>query len=111
MNRVVRFLCIAIMWLQIMPVTAAGDDSNIKEVVLEHIKDSYDWHITDIGDESLVIHLPVIVNSSTGFYVFSSSQFKEQSDTAGYRHGPYNLAIATKGNNAGKIVELDLTYQ
>lgn len=83
-----------------------GGDPNIKEVVLEHIKDSYGWHVTDIGDKSLVIPLPIIVGSSTGLHVFSSSQFAHEADANGYRQGPYSLAIATKGDNAGKIVEI-----
>lgn len=110
MNHLIRLLCVAALMLQafVTPAVAAGgQDANIKEVVLEHIKDSYDWHVTDIGDKPLVIHLPVIVNSSTGFHVFSSAQFAEECDAEGYRHGPYNLAIATEGDNAGKIVELD----
>lgn len=94
--------------LAALPVAAqeGGGDPNIKEVVLEHIKDSYGWHVTDIGDKSLVIPLPVIVNSSTGLHVFSSSEFAHEADANGYRQGPFSLAIATKGGNAGKIVEL-----
>ena len=95
--------------LAVLPTFAngKGGDPNIKDVVLEHIKDSYDWHITNIGDKPLVIHLPIIVKSSTGFHVFCSSQFSEVVDAKGYRRGPFNLAIASKGDNAGKIVEID----
>lgn len=109
MNHLIRLLCVTVLMLQAFVGTAkaAGQDADIKEVVLEHIKDSYDWHITDIGDKPLVIHLPVIVNSSTGFHVFSSARFSEEADANGYKHGPFNLAIATKGDNAGKIVEID----
>lgn len=109
MNHLIRLLCVTALMLLAFATTAraAGQDADIKEVVLEHIKDSYDWHITDIGDKPLVIHLPVIVNSSTGFYMFSSARFSEVADANGYKHGPFNLAIATKGENAGKIVELD----
>lgn len=95
--------------LAAVPLCAAeekGADPDIKEVVLEHIKDSYGWHVTDIGSKSIVIPLPIIVNSSTGFHVFSSSEFSHEADAKGYRQGPYSLAIATQGSNAGKIVEL-----
>lgn len=94
----------------LMPVVAAeggGADFNPKEVVIEHIKDSHDWHVTDIGDHAVSIPLPVIVNSSTGWHVFCSSEFAHEADADGYRHGPHNLAIATTGDNAGKIVELE----
>lgn len=109
MNQIKRLICAVTVLLAVIPVMAVdkGTSPDIKEVVLEHIKDSYGWHVTDIGDKSIVIPLPIIVNSSTGFHVFSSSQFSHEADSKGYRQGPYSLAIATKGDNAGKIVELD----
>lgn len=79
---------------------------NVSEIVLEHIKDSYDWHVTDIGNRHVVINLPVIVKSSTGWHVFSTAEFAHEADADGYRLGPHSLAIATKGEHAGKIVEL-----
>jgi len=108
MYRIKYFLLMLLVSLFALPAAAAEEEEfNPKETVLEHIKDSYDWHVTNLSkDKPLVIHLPVIVKSSTGFHVFCSSQFEEEPDAAGYRQGPYNLAIATKGDNAGKIVEL-----
>lgn len=108
MNQIKRLICAVLVLLAVIPVMAAdkGATPDIKEVVLEHIKDSYGWHVTDIGDKSIVIPLPIIVNSSTGFHVFSSSKFSHEVDGKGYRHGPHSLAIATQGYNAGKIVEL-----
>ena len=89
------------------PVMAEEEGKlDISHIVLEHIKDSYEWHVTDIGDKSIIIHLPVIVNSSTGWRVFCSSEFEHHANADGYRMGPDNLAIATQGDNAGKIVEL-----
>jgi len=108
MNQIKRLLCAFLVVFSALPLLAAGEKEapNVKEVVLEHIGDSHEWHVTDIGGKSIVIPLPVIVNSSTGFHVFSSSQFNHEADTKGYRHGPYSLALATQGDNAGKIVEL-----
>ena len=111
MNRIKQTLLLFVMTLFTLPAMAQEQAKekeaiNAKEVVIEHIKDSYEWHITDIGDKPLVIHLPVIVKSSTGFHVFCSSAFEHHPDANGYRQGPHNLAIATKGDNAGKIVEL-----
>lgn len=96
--------------LVLSPMTAAdgeGAGFNPKEVVIEHIKDSHDWHITDFNGHAVSIPLLVIVNSSTGWHVFCSSEFAHEAAADGYRHGPYNLAIATTGDNAGKIVEID----
>ena len=99
------------MLLAMVPAMKA-EDFSAKEVVLEHIKDSHDWHVTDFGEgKSLVIPLPVIVQSSTGWHVFSSSQFEHHAHD-GLRHvkadAPADiqgLAIATEGEHAGKIVE------
>ena len=104
-DKLKKLLCMALMLLATMPAMKA-EDFSAKEVVLEHIKDSHDWHVTDLGEgKSLVIPLPIIVNSSTGWHVFCSSQFEHHADANGLRQGPYGLAIATKGENAGKIVE------
>ena len=105
MNHIKRLLCIALVAFAFMPALRA-EDFSAKEVVLEHIKDSHDWHVTDYGEgKSLVIPLPIIVKSSTGWHVFSSSEFEHHADAAGLRQGPYGLAIATEGEHAGKIVE------
>lgn len=72
-------------------------DVDVKEILWGHIKDSYEWHITDLGSEGnfhpVVIHLPIIVKSSTGWHVFSSEEFSEERDANGDRPGPYNLVI------------------
>ena len=105
MNIMKRLLCMALLLVAMIPAMKA-EDFSAKEVVLEHIKDSHEWHVTDLGEgKSLVIPLPVIVNSSTGWHVFCSSQFEHHADANGLRQGPYGLAIATEGDNAGKIVE------
>ena len=108
-----RWFCIALLLLAMVPV-AKAEDFSAKEVVLEHIKDSHEWHITDLGEgkDPLVIPLPVIVKSSTGWHVFSSSRFEHHADANGLRHVKADapaelqgLAIATEGEHAGKIVE------
>ena len=107
-----RLLCMALLLLAMTPAMRA-EDFSAKEVVLEHIKDSHEWHVTDLGEgKSLVIPLPVIVKSSTGWHVFCSSQFEHHADDQGLRRvkadAPQDiqsLAIATEGENAGKIME------
>ena len=100
-----RLLAVVLVMMTVMPAMRA-EDFTAKEVVLEHIKDSHDWHVTDLGGgKSLVIPLPVIVQSSTGWHVFCSSEFDHHADAQGLRQGPYGLAIATEGDHAGKIVE------
>lgn len=102
-------LCLMMTFLLSFPAMAddgGGGKLNTSEVVLGHIKDSYDWYVTDIGKKHIVINLPVIVKSSTGWHVFSTAKFAKEVDAKGYRKGPFNLYIASKGDNAGKIVEL-----
>lgn len=107
LRRVCAWVCVLFVATASMPAMAQEKASpDIKEVVLEHIGDSHEWHVTDIGNKSIVIPLPVIVKSSTGLHVFCSSSFAHEPDEKGYRHGPYSLALATQGDNAGKVVEL-----
>lgn len=109
MNHIKYLLALmALAFVAALPAAAEGAEEklNVSEIVVEHIKDSHEWHVTDIGAKPLVIHLPVIVNSSTGWHVFMTSEFAHE-ETAGMRKGPYNLALCEEGENAGKIVELD----
>ena len=73
---------------------------DIKSMLFGHIGDSYQWHITQIGDKHIIIPLPVIVYSkSTGWHCFLSSELED---------GPYKgLYCAEGGKYDGKIVEKD----
>lgn len=109
MKYINQIVCALMLLLAGLPASAAdgtGEKLNTSQIVVGHIKDSYDWHVTDIGKKHVVINLPVIVKSSTGWHVFSSARFEEAADAKGYRKGPYNLAIASVGSHSGKIVEL-----
>ena len=74
---------------------------DVKKIIFEHVKDTYEWHITTIGEKHVSISLPVILYSSrTGWELFSSSVFHEQGNYKGFY-------ISYLGDNEGKIVELD----
>ncbi|MBQ8694299.1 MAG: F0F1 ATP synthase subunit A, partial [Bacteroidaceae bacterium] len=74
---------------------------DIRNVIFGHVKDSYEWHLTTIGDRHVAISLPVIIYSGrTGLEIFSSALFHEQQEYKGFR-------IASGGVNEGKIVEYD----
>ena len=76
-----------------------GPQVDIKSMLFGHIGDSYQWHITQIGDKHIIIPLPVIVYSSTGWHCFMSSKLED---------GPYKgLYCAEGGKYDGKIVEKD----
>jgi len=85
-----------------MPVKSQASTSgevNVKEIVFEHLGDSYEWHITKWGDKDISIPLPVIVRSQeSGWHVFSSSHLSHGKEYNGFY-------IAHEGEYAGKIVE------
>ena len=100
-------LCIVWMLFALLPAQAAEKEGglDLQGILFGHIQDSYEWHVTDIGEKSLIIHLPVIVKSSTGWHVFCSSAFEHHADADGNRPGPYGLYISGSEANSGKIVE------
>ena len=62
--------------MMFMPRQAQAEETqeiDVYEIVFGHIEDAYEWHITDIGDASIRIPLPVIVKSSSGWHIFSSA--------------------------------------
>ena len=73
---------------------------NVKELILEHLGDSYEWHITTWGDKHISIPLPVILYSeNSGLNIFLSSEFH-------HGHSEYNgFSIASEGKYKGKIIE------
>ncbi len=68
--------------LALLPLAVSANESkanegklDIPEIVLEHLSDSYEWHIATFGDKSLSIPLPVIVRSSnTGVWYVGSAE-------------------------------------
>ncbi|MGD2034896.1 MAG: F0F1 ATP synthase subunit A [Bacteroidales bacterium] len=68
--------------------------------IFDHIGDSYDWHIIDIGDRPVSIPLPVILFSKEkGLVVFMSSKLE-------HGHASFRgFHLETEGENKGKIIE------
>lgn len=101
MNKI-RYIAILLLMLAggFHPATAAATENgevDVNHLVFGHIGDAYEWYIATLGDTELKIPLPVIVHSSTGWHVFSSSRLEE---------GAYEgLSIAAEGPYEGKIVE------
>ena len=73
------------------------EDVDIAEIIFEHIGDDYEWHIFTWGEKHVVLHLPVIVHSSTGWHVFSSKRLSHGESYEGLKIDP----------EKGKIVEVD----
>ena len=79
---------------------ASEQEFDVKELILDHLADAYDWHILSVGDKHVSIPLPVIVKGrESGWNVFLSSRFH-------HGHDEYNgFYISHEGPYAGKIVE------
>ena len=85
----IKRMCLALllMWV-VLPVVAQENELtvgeseentvDVKEIVFGHIGDSYEWHITNIGEKELIVPLPVIVHvRGEGWHIFSSHRFHE----------------------------------
>lgn len=73
---------ILLLLLVFMPALASSANEkadeegglNISEIVLEHLSDSYEWHIATYGDNHISIPLPIIIRSdATGEWHFCTS--------------------------------------
>lgn len=107
MNNPVKYILIVIFALLFgsSKTFAAGEvseggDLDVKELILDHLVDSYEWHIATIGESHISVPLPVIVKGeNSGWQVFCSSKFHHGSEV-------YNgFYIAKEGSYKGKIVE------
>ncbi len=84
-----------------LPFVSKAEGVDVKEVVLGHIGDSYDWHITTIGEKHISIPLPVIVRGHNGeWHCFSSGHLLHSHE--GYE----GFLVAHDGPYAGKLVEI-----
>lgn len=107
-NLIIKRLCIFALFLsQLFVFTANAAESNaeakpavdVKEIVLGHMSDAYEWHITTWKGHHISIPLPVIVKGETsGWHVFSSARFHESAD------GTYEGFYLNEEKN-GKIYE------
>src|ERR1035437_1473000 len=74
---------------------------NTGDLIFDHIKDSYEWHIATIGHTHISVPLPVILYSTqSGFHIFMSGKFHHGTEA-------YNgFKIATEGKYQQKVVEV-----
>ena len=78
MNRSLKIMLVLVgafmlSFVSTRAVASTPDNKNldVRAFILDHVSDSYQWHITTIGDRHISIPLPVIVYSkSTGWHVF-----------------------------------------
>ena len=88
---VLRLMIIASLFAIPEGSFAAGGNSDdgqidVKEIVLGHLSDSYEWHIATWREHHISISLPVIVKSKGGeWHVFSSSRLSEGKSYMNFR--------------------------
>lgn len=80
-----RYLLLSLVFLLGLQVPASANGSasvDVKEIVLGHMADAYEWHIFSIGDRHVSIPLPVIVRSeATGQWrCFMSTKIEEAAE-------------------------------
>ena len=73
---------------------------NPGNLIIEHITDAHEWHITKIGNLDISIPLPVILFDEGKPVIFMSSKFHHGTQS----HMGY--IIAEEGKNKGKIVKV-----
>ena len=101
-------VCVCMFALVSQPLMAGGGDAhgeeggelNVKELILEHLGDAYEWHITTWKGNHISIPLPVIVKGEeSGWHVFSSSHLHHGTEE-------YNgFYVSQSEKYKGKIVE------
>lgn len=86
-----------------------GGGIDIPEIVMEHLSDSYEWHIASCGDWHLSIPLPIIVRSSqTGnWYVGMAEGLPEPFYFAADHHGKIYEKMAD--GSSERPIDLSLT--
>jgi len=101
-RKIISVLFLTLLFLSSFVTKSNGSEHkekfNAGEMIVEHITDSYEWHILTINGHHISIPLPVILIKDGKITAFCSSKF---------HHGEteYNgFYIAKEGKNKGKIV-------
>lgn len=89
-------------------VAVAEKEFDAGKFIIEHVSDSYDWHVVSFGESDISIPLPVILFSKNpdlhegkSLHIFMSSKFH-------HGHEAYKgFRISHSKEFEGKIVELD----
>ena len=99
-----RFLAVLVIILlgNIQVFAAQNEEENFDAgpFIIEHVIDSYGWHICGEGEKSFTIPLPIIIFDDGQLVTFMSNKF---------HHGEaaYNGYALGWGDNKGKIVKLE----
>lgn len=80
---------------------SSGDEPfNAGKMIVDHIVDSYEWHVASIGNTHISLPLPVILYDEGTWHFFMSSKFHHGQEA--YK----GFQIAHDGAHKGKIVRV-----
>lgn len=69
------FILVANPTFATSPETEGESEFNVTDMIMHHIKDAHDFHITDWNGHAISIPLPVILWTNNGLVTFMSSEF------------------------------------
>ncbi len=80
---IITFLIFAASFFQVLPVLGSGEKAaeggGETAFIMEHIKDSHEWHFATIGHTHITLPLPVIIYEvGYGFRFYMSSDFVDE---------------------------------
>lgn len=83
LSSVLSYCFVGMLFLFTLPMSAK-DKIDVKEIVFDHIGDSYGWHVITIDEQEITIPLPIIVKGCDGWHCFSSSRLKNGAEYEGF---------------------------
>lgn len=104
---ILLLLMVALLPLQLYADNKEEGELNIPEIVLEHLSDSYEWHIASYKGRHLSLPLPIIVRSSaTGGWHFCTVHSLPQEF---YFDGAHHGKIYERMSDGSCVRPLDLS--
>ncbi len=92
---------IVLLSLPVGVIADSGDrDFDARKVIVDHVLDSYEWHLFDIGQHEFSIPLPVILIYEGKPYLFLSSRFHHG------RQSYSGFAVGTEGRSRGRVIRV-----
>ena len=114
-KHIIKLLLFVILFcfLNIPAHAEEKEELSIKELIFEHLGDSYKWHFFSYDEKDFSLYLPVIVRSESGeWHIFSSSRLEKGASYEGFHiahEGDYKHKIVEKTGTGSEIRPIDLS--
>ena len=63
LKSIILLMMVALLPMPVLAEEGGDEKINIPEIVLEHLADSYEWHIASYQGKHISIPLPIIIRS------------------------------------------------